>query len=438
VWWQHGRKTFLYGLTGFAALFLLIHIVYWPNILRLWAYWIPKGLIPGLEAFYTPWDKFTGIQATPSWAWLTNLDDNTWNPIISFWQGVRFNFVVMVGVLINLLLWPARKAWPDRFTFRAAVFLNASFLVLLAVHMWAALDEQSCTAFCFSGYVTFFNGIGILAIVITAPYWRRTLHWAYQVLAGAVLVIATAGIGFGAADKIGKFLAELPVPRLSGAAPLWGYFENKFGTSFRDARKIIPAIAGFAAGVALLLAAIPIGRWKPVKGFSLAARALLAFFVLGYLLAPTPLLSLGDETLTCGGNLIAAYRDVGAQLAPLMAAGEKLYYRGPNSPAILLYLPRVEIYPPQLNNVFSFSLEENGPPADELLRFGYWNQELKDRWMAEADVVLIEDRQYEEWAPLVEAGELDTVFVSEPLEPCRGKDSSLILLRRVEESSFIP
>lgn len=431
IWLQHGSKSFVAGLMGFAAIFLLIHALYWPNILRLWAYWIPQGLVPALEPFYTPWDKYTGIQITPNWAWLTNLDDTTWNPIISFWQGVRFNFVVLVGVLANLLLWPRRRSWPDAFTFRASVFLNVAFVVLLLVHMWAALGGQSCTEFCFSGYVAFFSGIGLLAIMVTAPYWRRDLPWAHQVGIVAVLVVLGAGIGFGAADQIGKFLAELPVPSLSGGVvQLWGYFENKFGVSYRDARKVIPALAGFGAGISFLLLGWLAGRWKPAKVFSLAGRALLAFLAIGFILAPTPLLSLGDMTLQCGGNLIATYDQVGAQLSALMRPGERLYYRGPNSPAILLYLPAVQIYPAQLNNVFSFSTEQ-GTDSDALLRFGYWNQQLKEQWMHEADVVLIEDRQYAEWAPLVDAGEYDTVFVSEPLESCRGKDSSVVLLRRV-------
>lgn len=433
LWWQHGGKTFAAGLLGFAAMFLLIHALYWPNILRLWAYWIPQGLIPALEPFYTPWDKYSGIQITPNWAWLTNLDDTTWNPIISFWQGMRFNFVVLVGVLANLLLWPRRKSWPDAFTFRAAVFLNIAFVVLLLVHMWAALGEQSCTAFCFSGYVTFFSGIGLIAIVVTAPHWRREFHWAHQAAIAAVLLLLGAGIGFGAADQIGKFLAEFPVPSLSGGVvQLWGYFENKFGVSYREARKIIPAVAGLAAGAGFLLLGWLAARWKPAKMFSLAGRALLAFLAIGFVLAPTPLLSLGDETLQCGGNLVAAYDQVGGQLSALIRPGERLYYRGPNSPAILLYLPAVQIYPAQLNNVFSFSTEE-GTDADTLQRFGYWNQQLKEQWMHEADVVLIEDRQYAEWAPLVEAGEYDTVFVSDPLEPCRGKESSVVLLRRVAD-----
>ena len=365
--WQHGHKPFWAGAAAFGAVFLAVHALYWPNILRMWAYWIPQGWVPALQPFYTPWEKYSGIQITPNWGWLTNLDDSSWNPIISFWQGVRFNFVVIVGFLLNVLLWPRRSAWPNKFTYRSAIFLNLAFLVLLLEHMWAALDEQSCTGFCFSGYVAFFSLVGLLAIVVTAPSWRKKPHWLVQGLIAIVLLILCAGVGFGAADKLGKFLAEFPVPRLSGPAPLWGYFQNKFGISYRDARKILPALAGLVAGLAVILAAwLARRRWLEAKRYSLAAAGLVMLFGLGFALAPTPLLSLGDKTLQCGGNLIQAYQQTGAQLSPLLQPGDRLYYHGPNSPAILLYLPDVIIYPPQLNNVFSFSTLENGADADKL------------------------------------------------------------------------
>ena len=159
----------------------------------------------------------------------------------------------------------------------------------------------------------------------------------------------------------------------------------------------------------------------------------MALFAIGFMLSPTPIFSLGDESLQCGGNLIQAYQKAGSELFPLIRSGERLYYQGPNSPAILLYLPKVEIYPPQLNNVFSFSLDANNSDSDKLLKFGYWNQALKVQWMAEADLVLLEARQYEDWKSLVETGILNIAYVSEPLEPCRGKDSGLVLLRRNTE-----
>jgi hypothetical protein len=426
--WQHGLRTSAIALAGFLLPIVFIHALYWPNILRLWVYWIPETWVPWLQQFYTPWDKFTSMNWNPGWGWLTNLDDNNWNAIISFWQGLRFNFVV-IGVLLNLLLWPKRKSWPATFTFRAAVFLNLTFVVLLLAHMFASLGGQSCHLFCFSGYIGFFTSLGLIAIVVTAPHWRRDLHWAHQLAIGLVLLILAVGIGFGSGDNTGKFLAELEMPRLSGSSfPLWGVFDNRFGTTYRDARKVIPALAGLGLAAAILIASLIYSRRKKAPGA--AFGALMAFFVLGSVLTPTSILSGGDETLYCGGNLPNAYEDLAAQLRPHIRSGETLYYHGPNSPAILLYLPQVQIYPPQLNNVFSFNNKDTTASTDELLRFGYWNQELKDEWASEADLVLIEARRYAEWQPMIDSGELDIVVQTGPIEPCRGQDSAILLLRR--------
>jgi hypothetical protein len=430
LFWQHGRKVAVTAILGVIIIVLPVHAFYWPNILRLWAYWIPQGWIPALQPFYTTWDKFAGVQITPHWGWLTNLQDPSWDPIISFWQGVRFNFVVFTGILLNILLWPKRKSWPDGFLFKTALFLNISFVVLTLMHMWASLGGQSCTEFCFSGYIAFFSSLGLLAVIVTAPYWRKNLGWLHSIVVVLLLVIFSAGIGFGTADDTGKFLANLPIPRLSSSFPLWGLLENKFGISYHDSRRIIPALTGLAVGISLCLIVIIYYRfWKPKDKFSPIRRVLLAFFALGFVLSPTRIFSLGDNTLTCGGNLIAAYGNLAAELRPFVRPFDRLYYQGPNSPAILLYLPPVTIYPPQLNNVFSFSTQERGSSSDELLRFGYWNQELKDRWIANADLVLIEARRYPEWQAQVEAGNFDILLQTGAIEPCRGKDSAIVLLR---------
>lgn len=430
LFWQHGLRTSAIALAGFLFPLIVIHVLYWPNILRLWVYWIPETWVPWLQQFYTPWDKFTGFNWNPGTAWLTNLDDINWNPVLSFWQGLRFNFIVVIGVILNLLLWPRRKAWRDDFTFRGAVFLNLAFVVLLLFHAWASVGGQSCHEFCFSGYIGFFTSLGLIAIVVTAPHWRRDLHWAHQLAIVLVLLILAVGIGFGSGDNTGKFLAEFEIPRFSGGSfPLWGMFDNRFGTTYRDARKVIPALAGLALAAAIFIASL-VYNSRRKKAPAAAFSALLAFFVLGSVLTPTSILSGGDETLYCGGNLPAAYEDLASQLRPFIRPGETLYYHGPNSPAILLYLPPVQIYPPQLNNVFSFNNKDTNASTDELLRFGYWNQELKDEWAAEADLVLIEARRYSEWQPLVESGELHIVVQTGPVEPCRGQDSAILLLRR--------
>ncbi|MEX2161902.1 MAG: glycosyltransferase family 39 protein [Anaerolineales bacterium] len=426
IFWQHPRRVGLIALGSLATIPLLVHIVYWPNILRMWAYWVPKDLVPGLEPFYTPWDKYTGVEITANWAWLTNLDDRTWNPIVSFWQGLRFNFVAMVGVFLNLLFWPRRKAWPDAFAFRTALFLNVAFIALTLVHMWAALGGQSCHEFCFSGYMGFFSSLGLLAVVVTAPYWSREHSALGQAGYALALLLVGTGLGFGTANTTGKALAEYQVPRPGGSFPLWGFFENKFGILYRDSRRILPAIAGFALAAVLL--AVQWLRNRKTK-IPWVMSAWLLFFGLGFVLAPTALLSLGDETLQCGGNLPQAYEKLGSQLRQYIKPGDLLYYHGPNSPAIILYLPGVRIFPQQLNGTFSFNDENPEASVDDLLRFGYWNQEIKEGWIQEADYILVEERRFSEWKAIVESMQLDTVLITDPVEPCLGNGSRQVLLR---------
>ncbi|MEX1246841.1 MAG: glycosyltransferase family 39 protein [Anaerolineales bacterium] len=429
IFWQQPRRMGFIALGSLAVIPLLIHIIYWPNILRMWAYWIPEGLIPALQPFYTPWDKYTGVEFTSNWGWLTNLDDRSWNPIVSFWQGLRFNFVPMVGVLLNLLFWPRRKAWPDAFTFRTAVFFNSAFLALTAIHMWASLGGQSCHEFCFSGYMAFFGTLGLLALAVTAPYWRKEFSPLGQAVLLVILLLVGAGLGFGTANTTGKFLAEFPVPRAGGAFPLWGFFDNKFGVDYRDARRILPALAGLGVALAFVIGAYLYYWRRAIKPtWSGITLAWVAFFGLGFALAPTPLFSLGDETLQCGGNLPGAYQKLGEQLRQYIRPGDLLYYHGPNSPAILLYLLGVEIFPQQLNGTFSFNDQNPEASVDDLLRFGYWNQEIKQRWIQDADFILVEERRFSEWQPLVESLHLDTVLITDPVEPCLGNGSRQVLL----------
>lgn len=65
---------------------------------------------------------------------------------------------------------------------------------------------------------------------------------------------------------------------------------------------------------------------------------------------------------------------------------------------------------------------------DDLLRFGYWNQEIKELWIREADFILVEEWRFSEWEDVVETMNLDTVFISDPVEPCLGNGSRQVLL----------
>jgi len=92
----------------------------------------------------------------------------------------------------------------------------------------------------------------------------------------------------------------------------------------------------------------------------------------------------------------------GKYLDEVIKPGSKVYWRG-TSAVTLLYLNDIEIYPPQLNDVYTYFL---GGDPDELFRYGMWNPKLDLLWQQDADVILIEGTRgvpdidsYDELAP---------------------------------------
>jgi hypothetical protein len=65
----------------------------------------------------------------------------------------------------------------------------------------------------------------------------------------------------------------------------------------------------------------------------------------------------------CGGDVVGSYEAVGAHLQRLIPAGASVYWAGGLSPVPLLYLPRAEIFPAQLNGDYSFRMAGSGQPG---------------------------------------------------------------------------
>lgn len=426
--WQHGWRRGHWALTGAALPFVGVHALYWPGILKLWAYWIPQGWLPFLEPFYTPWQKFSGFVSEPISIWIRDIDHMGWNPHIAFWHGMRFNVVAVLGVAGNLLLGTPAGRMRDRFRFRAATLLTGLFLILFLMHMWAALTGRSCHFFCFSGYIGFFNALGLLALVAGIEFWVRETGAGRLALVGLAVILLATGLGFGSFEDTGRALTDLAIPRLGGEAfPLWGLFQNKLSMEYRVARRVLPTLAGLLLGLALVGGGWLAATWQR-RGRAAAYRTWSGFLLLAFVFSPTVALGGGDETLDCGGNVPAAYAQAGAALAERIPAGSAVYYHAGNSPLLLLYLEDIAIFPPQLNNVFSFSNNQNPALSDTLLRFGYWDAFLQEAWKAAADVILVEARNYSQWQSDLDAGRYEIVYVTAPLESCRGNDSQVLML----------
>ena len=383
IWWQHGaRAALLSGLAG-AAVLVAFHILYWPYIMQLWTPWMP-GAVRSLFARYD----------------LVLSGEPTWNPsidqagrLLSFFQGVRINLAAMLGLLLGLVLWPRRQdTWPDEF--RAAVFLAVLFIALLLMHSWAAISNDYCV-FCFTPYLAFFNVSAVLFAVVIFRRWSRDAGGLRLALVIGCLLVVFAGVGYSLSEEIGDPLLALNVPRvregriLPGSTTLWESLSNKFSLQRNTAEKAVSIGAGLAIGIVFLLLSFAMHRAFRPGGFNYAYALSASALALALLFGP--LLAGEAGRPDCPGmNVIAANEQVGAYLDENIGSGTA-FWNGGLSVAPLLYAPGVRIYPPQINDGYSFRV---GGEADTLLRQGFWNDELSARWLGEADYVIVEGWRY--------------------------------------------
>lgn len=384
IWWQHGwRKALAAALSG-AAVVVLFHALYWPNILQLWTSWMPEAV---RNLF--PVVNYSG-PGSPNWT--PSIDAG--GRLLSVFQGLRFHFAALFGFALCLIFWP-RKADTEKAQFRQAVFLAALFASLLMMHSWAAIGNDYCV-FCFTPYLAFFSLTGVLLV---CALWRslpRRPHPARAALLALTVLVFCAGIAYSAVEDLGDPLLAVSVPRMAGGRILPGVtmldslLENKFGWERVLRERVVSTAAGVGIGAALLLGAWLLhsrlkGRgWG--YGFVLGAGAL----ALGTL--ASPLLAGSAGRPDCPGmDVIRANEQAGAYLAQYIAPGKLTYWNGGLSVAPLLYAPEARIFLPQINDGYSRVI---GGDAQELLKYGLWNDELDALWFGQADYIIVEGWRY--------------------------------------------
>ena len=394
VFWQHGKKKGIASFITCAVVFLAFHIYYWPNILTIWAPWLPKALTPFLNPFRLPKDS------TPIW----NPSIDFWNRTIAFFQGIRYHFIPVVGSIFALIFLLRQRDWRTDPAKRAAIFLALLYFTLFALHAWAAVASQyesySCV-YCFTPYLTFFDPLGIIlyAIVISVA-WKQESSRALQVIAILLILILSVGIGLSLFDNIGPSILNLPVPRmrdgrfLSGTTLLVDFITNKFGLALTLTKRYLASAIGLIVGIAVLLIAFLISRrMKDVQnrpGYAFVALNL--FLVLGLLLSPV--LNAGRSRADCEQDILSANEQLGAHLASVIPVDSLVYWDGGLSFVPMVYVPNVRIFPPQINDGYTYRI---GGDPDTLFRFSHWNSELNDQWMSSADVFIIEAKRYSTW-----------------------------------------
>jgi hypothetical protein len=413
VFWQHGLRAGLWATLGGALAFIGGHGLFWPGIMRLWAEYLPWQWRPWLTAGQTSAGLGEGVTGNISLG----------GRVISFLEGFRFHFVAFVGALLSWLLWP--KTWESRRRFKAAVFLTGLFGLLLLLHAWASLGQNYCVS-CFAIYASFFSVLGIFLAALSYPEWRLRLP---RILAVILVVLIAVGVSYGYAMYTNRMerlvairdvikLIRTEVPRFKGGRitegtiPLWGLIGNRYNLTYEEvfdvvyrglnlwARRLRAILYALLVSLGLLLASNLIKRFFARRGgdaiprFEAPTLGLVLAFLLGWILSPSEVLSGGAHLYDCGTDVISSVEAAGAHLAEAVPPGAQVYWRSGDSQVALLYVDDFKMFPPQLNDYFTY---REGGDLDALEKRGYWNDELAHQWAQEADLFLIEQRAFGGW-----------------------------------------
>lgn len=435
IFWEYDHQIALVSLVVAVVFILFYHALFWPGIMSRWLLWVPKAIALKI----TPSMPETGVEFAGDiglglWAPSVSFDSR----IVSFLDGVRSNFVPMIGAFTVWLLWPRKEAWKTKSHYRASMFLSLFFGLLLLLHMFAALGKDYCV-FCLSGYITYFSVSALLLVVIASTSWGRDVpKWRQGI---SILLILGVGIalGFRTFNDLGVKLVNLNVPRivaffrtgevLPAYIPLWEVIQVRAGIGPEILKRILPTAIGFLIAAAAIFVAWRAKRYLQGAKYPLAALALITFLVFGGLLSPTPLLGWRwkDNGGGCDRNTIAAYEQIGAYLSEHIPPGSKVYWLGGLSSVPLLYLPEAQIFPAQLNNGYSY---RQGGDTETLERYGLWNKELAHEWALEGDYALIKEEHYgAEWFQWLALGEYEEIGRTIPADDC-AENSRIILLKR--------
>ena len=422
IFWQHGRKKGLLALFTIIIILVIGHIIYWPGIMYLWERWLPTSILDflGLTA-----KQDIGTSATalvPPLSLVSRLH--------SLSQAIRIHYIPFIGSFLVLILWPKRKSWQTSAHFRAAVFLAVLFFILLLSHTWATLGDNYCV-YCLTDYFGFWGNVGLLLVIVSIGAWNKTPSIVSKaVIITTVLVVASA-IGYALFEQIGSTLLNMPLPRtrglhlLSGSATLWSILSNKFHIAYADARAYTPILAGLVIGILLLLIISIIYRHHAFrKKMYLSSFIAYGFLSLGVVLLPM-LTWTYDENM-CRTNVISSFEKIGSKLASIAPPGTRIYLDGSITSIPLLYTPGANILLPQLNDYYSLRIGGN---PDQVLRNGFWNEQIGLQWRDTADVFVIGADRMQNWREYLTPSRFEQIQLSSDLVSCK-TDGSILLFKR--------
>ena len=424
IFWQHGWKTGLLAALCAGILFISGNAFYFPDNLKFWVTRVPGFLAQFMRDSQMPSAGVEGSVPEPE-------ESNLYRMILYFLLTFRLHFVALVSAVTVWLLWPAQNIMQFTERTRAAIFLSALLIVLYVAHIQAAFFGEFCVS-CILLYVGYFDVLGLMLLVIASPFLLKELTPLRHAIVFGVITLLIVGIGFSSHEDLSSGFARAMIESMDKVY-IWNALLFRTGLPplllFRTSFVLLASFVLLMIGAIALWAAYRRLSRGQGAGRKIGVVALNSFLITGFILSPTPVLGAGSDFFGCdGSDVIASYERAGHELSAVIEPGSKIYWEG-RLLSVFLYLPDVQIYPPQMNHVHSFY---RGGEADTLLRFSQWNEDLAQQWLEEADYILFqpEERIYLS-DEILESGKYVKVMSSPKAERCRWQ-SVINVYQRVE------
>lgn len=382
--WVNGKRSGLISLLSCTIFLILGHLPFLPGILQIWINPLPqflKDLIPA----YTP---VGGVSAwDPDIKWIARLH--------SFWQTIRLNFISLMGFLNALLFTRVKKKKLDK-AHKQIISLSILFIILFVLHAWETLAKQRCV-YCLTPYVSFFYGLAFLIFLLSIPHWDFRDKTRSR-LACFMNFLVIAGVGFSTYTDVGLTFLKFKVPRfkdfqlLSGTTEISALLRNKFAISMDAQKLFLPSLFFLIIGILLFIVIAVLNKLVLKKKKCTAFIFSMAVFLLGFVLTPTTLLSGSyyEGQLTC--DTITDLEVVADDLRQKIPAEALVYWGNYSGAHPLMYVTDFEYFPPQFEADYSLRI---GGDAQQLEKQGYWNEESAERWFEQADIILVNNEEYQ-------------------------------------------
>jgi hypothetical protein len=431
VFFQYGKQVGLKALALGIAMVVAGQLIFWPEILKLWAKWIPASLSPFLDAFRLP--------ASTDLFWDPEIQDT--NRVSSLILTLRLHYLPILGFLsmgtLLVLRLPRRRSLKEN---SVAWFLVSLFGVLFVAHAIASLGLNYCV-YCLRNYAAFFSPVGLILSGIFAQELGDIQPAAKTIPILFLLLIIPILMGLTLDQALIESVLSTDVPKISamivqpGTTQMGLLLANKFQVRNDELVQIGRLVA--PALIVLVLLATSLVYFRNTKLTSDKKASLLTASSFGLaamlgleMIVTTVAFSSSYDDYDCGEDVIAANESAGMYLSEKIPEGSSIYWGVGRSPVPLLYLPERVIFPAQLNGDYTFV--RNGEP-ETIHRLSYWNEQLARDWLEEADYVLFEERVYSQASDFgFNEQAFDEITKTVPTDPCRADSSILIFHRAIE------